>query len=185
MASDAVAGVRWGTGGSISLVDDPAQGGSSSWRRTTPSSSTGRLPGRTLRAGVPDRRPPATPPQRHHGRRRRTRPHDAADAEGRDGAGHRSPHQAVGGHSAAAGGGQRDVIAPHHAWRHRGGAKPRRGTMPRDVGSGPGFLVGATERVGTHCRFRTSLGPTRKMLLRLYILAQIHRKDECGGVLRG
>ena len=40
-------------------------------------------PGRPLRAGVPDRRPPATPPQRHPGRRRRAGAH-RADSTGRE-----------------------------------------------------------------------------------------------------
>ena len=40
-------------------------------------------PGRPLRAGVPDRIPPATPPQRHPGRRRRPGAH-RADSTGRE-----------------------------------------------------------------------------------------------------
>ena len=46
----------------------------------------GDRPRRPLRAGVPDRGPAASAPQRHQGRRRRASPHRAADAGRRDGA---------------------------------------------------------------------------------------------------
>ena len=67
------------------------------WPEQLPQTAAGDRPWRPLRAGVPDGRPAAAPPQRHPGRRRRAGAHPAGHAGRRDGAPHQRGHPPGGG----------------------------------------------------------------------------------------
>ena len=67
------------------------------WPEQLPQTAAGDRPWRSLRAGVPDGRPAAAPPQRHPGRRRRAGAHPAGHAGRRDGAPHQRGHPPGGG----------------------------------------------------------------------------------------
>ena len=123
----------------------------------------GDRPGRPLRAGVPDRRSPATPPQRHPGRRRRAGAHRADSTGGGNGTpdqrgyapgggprrlppGHLLPRQAVLFHPGLAGDPRRDADhgAPRSAAgdpaRHPQRRHPHAAAAPHIRAGPPGIL---------------------------------------------